>query len=101
MKGLLCRMPSLKTLSLILGVLAFTPFILSASEERRIDLNSYCKGKCSQRYQDGMYLNGKCACMDYFDAKPKNRLESPKRPIEFDPPQVYDGSDVIHYAEGE
>lgn len=64
-----------------------------------LELNSYCKGVCQARYQDGAYLNGKCACIDYQAVNIPQRFEVPgKRKKEFDDPKVYYGADEMHIA---
>lgn len=62
-----------------------------------LDLNSYCKGVCQARYQDGIYMRGKCACIDYQPVNLPQRFTLPKRAkVDFDEPSVYDGKDEMH-----
>lgn len=63
-----------------------------------IELNSYCKGVCQARYEDGFYSAGKCACVDYVPVNLRQRFEVPKRPSTKRDASVYDGQDQMHYA---
>lgn len=69
-------------------VLLFTSTISADS----LDLNSYCKGKCQVRYQDGMYLHDRCACIDYFSVDTTYKLGVPTRPPGHSMGPAYDGS---------
>lgn len=83
-------------LAAISGQMAFRIMIVLAAV---IDLNSYCRGLCASRYQDGFFRGGKCACVDYFSVNLPQRFDVPRRtkkdPI---PPAVYDGVDQMHTA---
>lgn len=61
-----------------------------------LDLNSYCQGWCSQRYESGFYRKGRCECTDSYPINLKRRIESPRRPAPHEEPQVYYGVDVMH-----
>lgn len=58
--------------------------VLAASVAYPLDLGSYCKGFCSNRYQDGIERSGKCACIDYYPINPDNRIAPlgvPRKPV--------------------
>lgn len=55
-----------------------------ATAPQAIDLESYCKGFCSSRYQDGIYRSGRCFCGDYYPVNLENRIQplsKPRRPV--------------------
>lgn len=77
-------------------------FAILATLGLAFDPASYCKGLCLDRYQDGIYLNGKCACIDYRDLAVQKQIGVPrKRNPDPKPPAVYYGSDEMHYAPGD
>lgn len=83
--------------------LAYTRFI-SIVLIAAIDLNSYCKGLCSARYQDGFYSKDaqRCGCVDYFIVNTTNSVRLPNRAKKDpEPPHVYDGVDNMKYAPSE
>ena len=66
--------------------------LLWPSVSATLDLNSYCKGLCTSRYQDGIYVKsrGKCGCMDFYPVNLENRIDRFYRQKE---KKTYYGSD--------
>ena len=65
------------------------------------DWESYCAGWCRARYQDGIYKNSKCACIDYYPINLSNRIEplhsAPKNGFG----EVQYGVDDMHYPKSD
>lgn len=59
--------------------LVFSFFLFSAIAYP-LDIDSYCKGLCMNRYQDGIERGGQCACIDYYPINTTGRIDQISRP---------------------
>ena len=75
--------------------------LFAAALVAALEMNSYCAGLCSARYQGGEY-GGKsqCKCFDLMRINPKQFFALPKKAKTADdviPPMVYYGVDEMHH----
>lgn len=65
------------------------------------DWESYCGGWCRSRYQDGIFKNGKCACIDYYPINLGNRIDPFQKAPRGGFGEVQYGADEMHYSKGD
>ena len=90
-------MPNSRMQALIGLVSVSILFILNA--HAKSDKDWYCKGKCEGRYDDGLFLNGMCACIDWVQYAKSKVISLPKRSKgekDVVPPRAYYGVDEMH-----
>jgi hypothetical protein len=80
-------------------ILLYVLLISLGMTETKLDLDSYCRGFCSNRYQTGFYDQDKrqCLCGDYYPVNLENRLNIPNRPEKKSDPIIIKNEEPVSW----